>query len=86
MQTYFFRCIDCGTIIPVQADVWMEGVTGDIVTSTGKVIHYDDPTIKERCCTTCMQARLEKLLKELKPIGEFYGKSQINQDEDHFSK
>lgn len=86
MQTHFFRCIDCGTIIPVQADVWMEGVTGNIVTSTGKPIHYDDPTIKERCCTTCLQARIGKLLKDQKPIGEFYGKSQINQDEDHFSK
>jgi hypothetical protein len=86
MQTHFFRCIDCSTIVPVQADVWMEGVIGDIVTSTGKVIHYDDPTIKKRCCTTCLQARIGKLLKDQKPIGEFYGKSQINQDEDHSSK
>lgn len=81
MQTHFFRCIDCGVIVPVQADVWMEGITGDIVTSTGKVIHYDDPTNKERCCTKCLQVRFEKLLKELKPVGEFYERHQIRQNE-----
>lgn len=86
MQTHFFRCINCGTIIPVQADVWMEGVTGDITTSAGKVIHYDDPTNKKRCCTTCLQARFKKLLKELKPVGEFYERHQISQNEDYYGK
>lgn len=86
MQTHFFRCIDCGTIVPVQADIWMEGVTGDVVTSTGKVIHYDDPMIKTRYCVTCSQARLEKLLKGLKPIGEFYVQSQIDQNGNRLDK
>lgn len=81
MQTHFFRCMDCGSIVPIQADVWLEGVTGDITTSTGKVIHYDDPSNKERCCTTCLQARFKKLLKELKPVGEFYERPQISQNE-----
>lgn len=83
MQTHFFRCIDCGAIVPVQADFWIEGITGDIVTSTGQTIHYDDPTIKERCCTTCLQMRFEKLMKELKSVGEFYEQSQMGQNEDH---
>lgn len=83
MQTRFFRCIDCGTIVPVQADFWIKGITGDIVTSTGRAIHYDDPTIEERCCADCLQARFEKLMKELKPVGEFYEQSQIGQNEGH---
>lgn len=83
MQTHFFRCIDCGSIVPVQADVWLEGVTGNITTSTGKVIRYDDPTDEERCCTICFQARFKKLLKELKPVEEFYKQPQIGQNEGH---
>lgn len=81
MQTHFFRCIDCGSVVPVQADIWLEGVTGDITTSTGKVIHYDDPTNKERYCATYLQARFEKLLKELKPVEEFYERPQTSQNE-----
>ena len=86
MQTHFFRCIDCGSIVPIQADVWLEGVTGDITTSTGKVIHYDDPSNKERCCTTCLQIRFEKLLKELKLVGESYECTQIGQNEDYYNE
>lgn len=72
MQTRFFRCIDCETVMPVKADFWIECITGDIITSVGQTIHYDGPTIKERYCTNCQQIQLEKLIKELKPVEESY--------------
>lgn len=68
MEVRHFKCIDCGVDVEVQADCWIEGVAGDIVTSTGQKIHYDDPTNTERCCLACLQVRLEKFIKELKPI------------------
>ena len=65
MQTKVFTCPDCGCPIYADANIWLPGVTGDITTSDGKIIHFDDPII-DHYCTKCKQERLNKFLEDMK--------------------
>lgn len=56
-----FKCVKCGSLFVIEADHFIPGVCGTIVTNDGVVHKYEDPA-DDKECNLCFA---EKLIIEL---------------------